>query len=152
MRYVTNKAPYNAYRGFGKDLANMLIERTLDLAADRLEMDQILIRKKNLLKSYPHQIVTGPILENGTQRECTEKLEKIMDVSTLREKQSQALANNLLGISLIPYIEPAGATFPSSAFKNYESVNVRLAADGSIRVQTGYSKHWTRDKERSMLR
>ena len=135
---VTNKAPYNAYRGFGKDLANMLIERTLDLAADRLEMDQILIRKKNLLKSYPHQIVTGPILENGTQRECLEKLEKIMDVSTLREKQSQALANNrFLGISLIPYIEPAGATFPSSAFQNYESVNVRLAADGSVRVQTG---------------
>ena len=135
---VTNKAPYNAYRGFGKDLANMLIERTLDIAADRLEMDQILIRKKNLLKSYPHQIATGPILENGTQRECLEELEKIMNVSLLREEQSQALANNrFLGISLIPYIEPAGATFPSSAFQNYESVNVRVAADGSVQVQTG---------------
>ena len=30
MRY-DNKRPYNAYRGFGKDLTNMLIERTLDL-------------------------------------------------------------------------------------------------------------------------
>ena len=135
---VTNKAPYNAYRGFGKDLANMLIERTLDLAADKLEMDQILIRKKNLLKSYPHQIVTGPILENGTQRECLEKLEKEMNVSALRQEQSQALSENrYLGFSLIPYIEPAGATFPSSAFQNYESVNVRVAADGSVQVQTG---------------
>lgn len=135
---VTNKAPYNAYRGFGKDLANMLIERTLDIAADKLEMDQILIRKKNLLKSYPHQIVTGPILENGTQRECLERLEQIMNISALRETQSQALSNNrFLGISLIPYIEPAGATFPSSAFQNYESVNVRVAADGSVQVQTG---------------
>lgn len=135
---VTNKAPYSAYRGYGKDLANMLIERVLDQAADKLEIDPLQIRRKNLLLGYPHQIVTGPIIENGTISESLARLEVIMDVPALREQQALALeAGRYLGISLIPYIEPAGATFPGSAFQNYESVNLRIAADGSVQVMTG---------------
>ncbi len=135
---VTNKAPYNAYRGYGKDLANMLIERLLDQAADQLEIDPIKIRQQNLLFSYPHQIITGPIIENGSLSESLERLAEIMDVPALRDRQAKALEQGrYLGISLIPYLEPAGATFPGSAFQNYESVNLRLAADGSVHVMTG---------------
>lgn len=135
---VTNKAPYNAYRGYGKDLANMLVERVLDQAADQLEIDPIRMRKQNLLSAYPHQIITGPIIENGSVEESLDRLVEIMDVPALRDEQAQALAQGrYLGISLIPYLEPAGATFPGSAFQNYESVNLRLAADGSVHVMTG---------------
>ena len=135
---VTNKAPYNAYRGYGKDLANMLIERVLDQAADQLEIDPVRIRKQNLLTAYPHQIITGPIIENGSIAESLDRLVEIMDVPSLREQQASALTRGrYLGICLVPYIEPAGATFPGSAFQNYESVNLRLAADGSVHVMTG---------------
>ena len=81
---VTNKAPYSAYRGYGKDLANMLIERLLDQAADRLEIDPIEIRRRNLLQRYPHQVVTGPIIEQGSIRESLEKLVEVMNVPALR--------------------------------------------------------------------
>ncbi|MEM7466183.1 MAG: molybdopterin-dependent oxidoreductase [Pseudomonadota bacterium] len=135
---VTNKAPYNAYRGYGKDLANMMMERVLDQAADQLELDPIQIRKTNLLKSYPHQICTGSIIENGSIEESLDKLAEIMDLPALRAKQAEALEQGkYLGFSLIPYIEPSGATFPGSGFQNYESVTLRIAADGSIHVLTG---------------
>ena len=135
---VTNKAPYNAYRGYGKDLANMLIERVLDQAADQLEIDPVEIRRNNLLRQYPHQIVTGAIIENGSLSESLNRLCEIMDVPKLRAQQAAALAQGrYLGISLIPYIEPAGAAFPGSAFQNYESVTMRIAADGSVHVLTG---------------
>ena len=135
---VTNKAPYNAYRGYGKDLANMMMERMLDQAADQLEIDPLQIRKLNLLKSYPHQICTGPIIENGSIEESLDKLAEAMDIPTLRAQQAQALEEGkYLGFCMVPYIEPAGATFPGSAFQNYESVTLRVAADGSIHVMTG---------------
>ena len=135
---VTNKAPYNAYRGYGKDLANMMIERVLDQAADQLEIDPISIRKKNLLTSYPHQICTGPIIENGSIEQCLDRLAEMMDIPALRQQQAEALERGeYLGFCLVPYIEPAGATFPGSAFQNYESVTLRVAADGSIHVMTG---------------
>ena len=135
---VTNKGPYNAYRGYGKDLANMLIERVLDQAADQLEIDPIEIRNRNLLTSYPHQIVTGPIIENGSIREALTKLASNMDLPALRAEQAQALEQGrYLGFALVPYIEPAGFAFPGSAFQNYESVAMRVQADGSVRVMTG---------------
>ncbi len=135
---VTNKAPYSAYRGYGKDLANILIERVLDQAADQLEIDPLEIRQRNLLERYPHQIVTGPIIENGSIREALAKLAEIMDVPTLRAEQAHALEQGrYLGIALVPYLEPAGFAFPGSAFQNYESVSMRIQSDGSVRVMTG---------------
>lgn len=135
---VTNKAPYNAYRGYGKDLANMLIERVLDQAAEQLEIDPLEIRRRNLLAGYPYQLITGPILENGSAHESLARLAEIMDVAKLRAEQAAALEEGrYLGISLIPYIEPAGATFPGSLCQNTESVRMRIAADGSVHVMTG---------------
>ncbi|MGE0484474.1 MAG: molybdopterin-dependent oxidoreductase [Gammaproteobacteria bacterium] len=135
---VTNKAPYNAFRGYGKDLANLLIERVLDQAADRLEMDPVRLRQRNLLEHYPHQLVTGPILENGTAAESMAELERLMDVPALRAEQARLLGEGrYLGISLVPYIEPAGATFPGSLCQNFESVAMRITADGGVQVLTG---------------
>ncbi len=135
---VTNKSPYSAYRGYGKDLANMLLERVLDQAAERLEIDPLEIRMRNLLSSYPHQVVTGPIIEPGSIREALAKLAEIMNIPALRAEQAQALtAGRHLGIALVPYIEPAGFAFPGSMFQNYESVSIRIQADGSVRVMTG---------------
>ena len=68
---VTNKRPYSAYRGYGEDLANMLIERVLDQTTDRLEIDPVEIRKRNLPTHYPHQIVTGPVIEQGSNAMTT---------------------------------------------------------------------------------
>ena len=116
----------------------MLIERLLDQAADKLEIDPIEIRKRNLLTKYPFQLVTGPIIENGTLRECLEKLAKNMKLPELRKEQANALREGRhLGLALVPYIEPAGATFPGSTSQNYESITLRIAADGSVHVITG---------------
>ena len=135
---VTNKAPYSAYRGYGKDLANMMIERVLDQAADKLEIDPVAIRRRNLLNQYPHQLCTGPVIENGSLSEALEKIVDVMDLDALRRRQSEALEQGrYIGFCVVPYIEPAGATFPGSAFQNYESVAVRVAADGSVHVMTG---------------
>lgn len=135
---VTNKGPFNAYRGYGKDLANMMMERLLDQAADQLEIDPVAIRQRNLLTAYPHQLCTGPVIENGSLAEALAKLAEVMALPRLREQQAAALAQGrYLGVCLVPYIEPAGATFPGSAFQNYESLTLRIAADGSVHVMTG---------------
>lgn len=135
---VTNKAPYSAYRGYGKDLANLFIERILDQAAARLGLDPLDLRRRNMLERYPHAICTGPIIENGTLREALDKLVDVMDLPTLRARQAAArLEGRYLGYALASYIEPSGFAFPGSTFQNYESATVRVAADGSVHVMTG---------------
>jgi carbon-monoxide dehydrogenase large subunit len=135
---VTNKAPYSAYRGYGKDLANLFIERVLDQAAKKLGLDPIELRRRNLLQTYPHPIVTGPIIENGSLREALDKLLGMMDLPALHGLREAARAGGrYLGWSIASYIEPSGFAFPGSTFQNYESATVRVAADGSVHVMTG---------------
>jgi carbon-monoxide dehydrogenase large subunit len=134
---VTNKGPYGAYRGYGKDVANLIIERLLDRAAVRLNIDPLEIRRRNLLEAYPYQLVTGPIIENGSLRESQARLAAMMDLPALRRRQAAArAAGRHLGIGVANYIEPCGVAFPASVYQNFESATLRLAADGSVHVLT----------------
>jgi carbon-monoxide dehydrogenase large subunit len=134
---VTNKAPYGAIRGYGKDLANLAVERLLDRAAHQLGLDEVEIRRRNITTTYPFQLCTGPIIENGSLAEALETLARTMDLDALRAQQAAAREEGrFLGYALASYIEPAGATFPGSASQNYESATVRIAADGSVHVLT----------------
>lgn len=136
--YVTNKAPYGGYRGYGKDLANVTIERVMDHAADALGLDRLEIRRRNLLEEYPHQMISGPIVEDGSIRECLDKLESVVDVQAFRERQAQARTRGkYLGLGIVSYIEPSGGGGPWSLFNVYESARVRMTPDGTVQVFTG---------------
>jgi len=47
---VTNKTPLNVYRGAGYPQATLAMERMMDIAAARLELDRAEIRRRNLLQ------------------------------------------------------------------------------------------------------
>jgi carbon-monoxide dehydrogenase large subunit len=136
--YVTNKAPYGGYRGYGKDIANVTIERVMDHAADALGLDRLEIRRRNLLESYPHQMISGPVVEDGSVRECLDKMESVIDVPAFRKRQADALEHGrYLGLGIVSYIEPSGGGGPWSFFNAYESARVRMTPDGTVQVFTG---------------
>ena len=49
----TNTVPIDAYRGAGKPEANYLTERLVDLAARRLGIDPIELRRRNVIRRFP---------------------------------------------------------------------------------------------------
>lgn len=135
---VTNQAPYGATRGYGKDIANMAMERLMDKAADELGLDRFEIRRMNLTDAYPHQMLTGPVIESGSLVQALDRLEAMMDVPSLREAQKAAsTSRERLGIAIASYIEPCGGSIPNSIYQNYEAATVRLNHDGTVRVMTG---------------
>ena len=50
----TNRVPTGPYRGAGRPEATYLIETTLDAAARALGVDAIELRRRNLVRSFPH--------------------------------------------------------------------------------------------------
>ena len=46
---LTNNTTVGAYRGAGRPEATQLIERVIDVAADKLDIDPAEIRRKNFL-------------------------------------------------------------------------------------------------------
>lgn len=135
---VTNKAPYGACRGYGKDIANLGIERVMDRAALALDLTGVEIRRRNLTDSYPHPLVTGPVIESGSLRQCLDRLEQVMDLPGLRRRQVEARAQGrYLGFAAASWIEPSGGSIPNSMYQNNESATVRVLQDGTVRVFTG---------------
>ena len=64
---LTNKNQQGAYRGFGSEVNNWMLERMVDLAARELRMDRREIRRKNFIGTdeFPYFIPTGNVYDSG---------------------------------------------------------------------------------------
>ena len=67
---LTNKGQQGAYRGFGSEVTNWMLERMADAAADELKMDPIELRRRNLIQpdQFPYVIPSGNVYDSGNYR------------------------------------------------------------------------------------
>jgi carbon-monoxide dehydrogenase large subunit len=137
---VTNKAPYGAYRGYGKDMATDGIERFLDLAARKLGIPSDELRRRNFIQpdEYPYTIVTGPIYDSGNVPVLLEMAQDALDFDGFRERQEAARAEGrYLGIGFACMTEPSGGAVPNCIFNGYEPAIVRVTPEGGVILLTG---------------
>ncbi|HZD89535.1 MAG TPA: xanthine dehydrogenase family protein molybdopterin-binding subunit, partial [Pseudolabrys sp.] len=64
---MTNTAPTNAYRGAGRPEANLIVERLVDEAARKLNIDPLELRRRNLVgkEEMPYKTPTGIAFDSG---------------------------------------------------------------------------------------
>lgn len=146
---ATNKAPYGAYRGFGKDAASYVIERLMDIIARKLKVDPIALRLKNVVPKdkFPYRSVTGALYDSGDYVKSLQKLMDIIDYRRLRKEQSELRKKGvLMGIGISLVLEPASSHAPNSFFTGYDGSTVRLQPSGSVTVLTGVTSTGTGTK------
>lgn len=61
----TNSTPIDAYRGAGRPEAILTIERAMDEAARVLGADPVDLRRKNVIRQFPHTTMEGEIIDSG---------------------------------------------------------------------------------------
>ena len=143
---VTNKVPFGAYRGFGMQQAAFVIERLMDLGAERLGLDPAEIRRRNYVPpdAFPYRNAAGMLYDSGEYRQTLERALLIADYAGLRAMQARERAKGrLIGIGLASYVEVTGMG-PSrlmAAMGNrqggYETAVVRIDPSGRATVFTG---------------
>ena len=72
---LTNKCQQGAYRGFGSEVNNWMVERMVDLLARELGMDRREIRRKNFIQpdQFPYFIPTGNVYDSGDYEAVLDK-------------------------------------------------------------------------------
>jgi carbon-monoxide dehydrogenase large subunit len=82
---VTNKTPYGAHRGFGKSEACYVIERMIDIIAERLNLDPPQVRFKNFIPpdEFPYVSVTGPRYDSGQYGRALARAMELAEYSKL---------------------------------------------------------------------
>jgi carbon-monoxide dehydrogenase large subunit len=109
--WYTNTVGLAAYRGPWA-MESLIRETALDVAARRIGIDPIEIRRRNLvtLKDQPTTSCMGIPLEDITPAECLDKLLENFDVAAFRQNQKAARKKGrYLGLGIAAYIEPTGS-------------------------------------------
>ena len=146
----TNGVPVEAYRGAGRPEATFMLERLIDMLANRLEMDPADVRQKNFIPKFDdgHEVVTTLNYDSGDYPGALNKLVEHTGYKALREKQAAGPSNGRhLGLGLASYVEICGLG-PSQVagaigFQGglWESAIVRFHPTGKVHVFIGASPH-----------
>jgi carbon-monoxide dehydrogenase large subunit len=143
-----NKNVMCQYRAVGHPIACSVTEGLVDLAAMKIGMDAIEIRRRNLIAddAYPCTSTSGLRFEKLSHHASLNKLLTMMDYDRLRAEQADLRKRNIhRGIGIASFIE---VTNPSAAFygvggakiSSQDGVAVRLDAQGSVICQTSITE------------
>jgi len=137
---VTNKSASGVLRANGKVESNYVMERIMDLAARRLNLDRAEIRRRNFVPpdAFPYTCVTGSIYDNGRYGECLTKAVEFAGVSSLREDIAKAAREGRYrGIGIGFMLEPLSSLRPNAYNSGYETAQIRVDQVGKAWIVSG---------------
>jgi carbon-monoxide dehydrogenase large subunit len=143
-----NKNVMCQYRAVGHPIACSVTEGLVDLAAMKIGMDPVEIRRRNLIAddAYPCASPSGLRFELLSHHATLNKLMAMMSYDSLRAEQAALRLKNIhRGIGIASFIE---VTNPSAAFygvggakiSSQDGVAVRMDAQGSVICQTSITE------------
>jgi carbon-monoxide dehydrogenase large subunit len=138
---VTNKTPWNAYRGFGKDSASFLMDRIMDRVAADTGLDRAEVRMRNFIQpeEFPYSQPSGAILDSGNYPGALKTVLEMVGYDSFREDQAKARAEGrYLGLGIGQELTPEGCAMPGAVMISaYDGATVRVAPSGDVTVLTG---------------
>jgi aerobic carbon-monoxide dehydrogenase large subunit len=145
---VTNKAPMGPYRGVGRVIACLGMERAMDDLADRLGLDPLEVRRRNLVREFPHTTAVGLRFESGDYVRMLDMLEDAIGWKELRAENERLRGEGVyrgLGVALAveqsAYGPRALAARKLELTLGYDSAAIRVEPDGRVRVAVGLHNH-----------
>jgi len=135
----TNTVPLAPYRGAGRPQAAVILNRLLDKAAKKLNMDPVEIKRKNLIQKHEFPYKTGllsrdgspQVYDSGNYEKLVEKARENGKYEYWRNKQkAYKKQGRHIGIGFAVAIKNTG-------YGSFEGATVRVEGDGSITINSG---------------
>ena len=130
---LTNTIPTTSYRGAGRPEAHLSLERLLDIAALRLNLDRVEIRRRNLVRpdQLPYTTATGLTYDSGDFERNMNRTLELADWNGRDQRAAESeRQGRLRGFGIANYIEsPVG--------NPREQVRLRVLPEGIVEVVIG---------------
>jgi carbon-monoxide dehydrogenase large subunit len=140
---ASSKCPAGAYRGVGMNAGAYAAERMVDLAATKLGLDPLEIRRRNVVTEFPSRSAAGRNLDSGDYLGLLARLESGSDYAALRRRQAAARAEGRvfgIGIGLFNEHSGTGATEYQrrgvTAIPGNDAARVRVTEAGRVEIFT----------------
>ena len=130
---MINTVPTAPFRGAGRPEATLVLERLIDLAAARLGIDRLKIRRKNLIpkRKLPYRTASGLLYDSGDFAGNMKRMIELADWKgfAARKRESKK-RGRLRGIGISNYLEtPVGIP--------HERVEVTVLGSGKVELAVG---------------
>ena len=122
----TNTIPTQAYRSSGRPEVTFAIERLIDIAAAKLGIDRVSLRRRNLVrpKAMPYRNAVGMTYDSGRYEGNMDLAMRIADWDGFNARRREAKKRGrLLGLGLANYVE-------SSIGAPKEQARITIKPDG----------------------
>ncbi|GAB6171258.1 molybdopterin-dependent oxidoreductase [Paradesulfitobacterium aromaticivorans] len=129
----TNTPVAGAARGYGSPQIHAITEINLDHVANRLGLDPVEFRLRNLVQPYDRDLSGGPSLGNARIIDCVEEGAKLFRW-TERRSQARGSGRFRRGVGM------ACATHSNGyfgAFQDFTTMTLRMLEDGSMILNSG---------------
>jgi aerobic carbon-monoxide dehydrogenase large subunit len=130
---MTNTVPTAPFRGAGRPEATAVMERLIDIAARRLKIDRVELRRRNLIRHdrLPHRTATGLTYDSGDFAGNLARALAAADWDGFPARRREAKRRGrLLGIGVVNYVEtPVGMP--------HERVALKVSGEGSVDLLVG---------------
>jgi carbon-monoxide dehydrogenase large subunit len=147
---ATAKPPTGPYRGVGRPVSTFVMERLVDMAAARLDIDAKEIRLRNLVQpgEFPHKIGSGIVWDRSGFVEGLNAACERIDYDSLRRRQTDARARGKwFGVGIACYAELTGIGSRISVAPGMpintgtETATIRIDSTGAITAAFGIASH-----------
>lgn len=144
---VTNKCPWTPCRGFGKDVATLVMERVLDHIASDLGLDPVEARLRNFIQpdEFPYHQASGGVLDSGDYPAALRAVAEAIGYEKFEaEREAAAQAGRRLGLGIAMELTPEGVAIAGSLMNNgYDGATVRITPTGEVMVLCGVTSPGT---------
>jgi carbon-monoxide dehydrogenase large subunit len=145
---VTNTCTMAPYRGVSRPIITFALERLMDKAARAFGVDQVDIRRRNLIGAFPYVSAAGLKFDEASYKETLEMAAAAVDLPAFRKRQSAARAEGrYLGIGFAAFSERTGYGSPAFAARGmaitpgWETVILTVDPSGFVEARIGSSPH-----------
>ena len=147
---ATCKAQTGPYRGVGRPISTFVMERLVDMAARRLGLDPVEIRRRNLVRAeeFPYRAASGIVWDRSGFIETLDCACAAIGYDRLRRQQAEArAAGRLFGVGIASYAELTGIGSRISAAPGMpintgtETATIRLDSTGAVTAAFGIASH-----------
>jgi carbon-monoxide dehydrogenase large subunit len=131
---LTNTAPTGPYRGAGRPEAVYLMERLVDRAAREMGIDRAELRRRNLIRAFPHQTPTGYAYDSGDFPRAMDKAQALGDWPGYGAREAaSAAAGKCRGRGIVYYTDNTGIF--------NERMELRFDPSGEVTIVAGTLSH-----------
>jgi carbon-monoxide dehydrogenase large subunit len=131
LTVLTNATPVTAYRGAGRPEAATTIERTVDVFCTEAGLDPAVVRRRNVVRSFPHDNRMGASYDSGNYVTLLDRALDTVGYETLRAHPRTHDRDAVhLGVGMAAYVEVSNS-------QGGEWVCIEVTPTGTVEARVG---------------